>query len=274
MLQVRTGSSLKAYYQLTKPGIIYGNDLPAIAGFFLASKGNFNFGLFIPMIVGLSLVIASACTFNNFIDKDVDSMMERTRKRALVTGKISGKDAIKFAVLLGVLGVLTLAIFTNLLTALIGLFGEFFYVVVYGYHKRKSSFGTIVGSVAGAVPPVVGYTAVTNRIDIGAILLFLILVFWQMPHFYSIAIYRLKDYKRAKIPVLPSVKGLMFTKVSIFAFTLGFTLAVIALSVLSYTGTLYIIVMALASLIWLIFSAYGFITDDSTKWARKMFFIH
>ncbi len=226
----------KAYYQLTKPGIIYGNAITTVAGFFLASKGHFNLGLFLAALIGISLVIASGCVFNNYIDKDLDATMERTKNRALVTGAISVRGAIVFGAILGLLGLATLGLLTNTLTAEIALLGLFFYVVLYSLAKRRSVYGTIVGSISGAVPPVVGYCAVTGRFDLGALILFLILVFWQMPHFYAIAIFRQQDYTAAGLPVLPVVKGLRTTKIHILFYILAFTIAAAALYIFKFAG--------------------------------------
>src|SRR5579871_5606007 len=148
----------KLYVQLTKPGIIFGNLFAAVGGFFLASRGHFNPVLFVATVCGISLVIGSGCVVNNYIDRDIDAKMERTKKRALVKGAISGRNAILYASVLGIIGFLLLFIYTNLLTVCVGLVGYFFYVVMYTIWKRKSDIGTIVGSVSGAVPPVAGYT--------------------------------------------------------------------------------------------------------------------
>src|SRR5579872_5387571 len=169
----------KSYYHLAKPGIIYGNLLSVVAGFFLASKNHPNFGLLIALILGVSFIIGSGCVFNNCIDRDIDKKMMRTQKRSIPTGEIRVRNAIIYASILGFLGFFLLLRYTNVLTAVLGFIGYFFYIVVYGYAKRHTVYSTIIGSISGAMPIVAGYTAVTNRIDTGAILLFLILAFWQ-----------------------------------------------------------------------------------------------
>ncbi len=263
---------LKDYYHLTKPGIIRGNLISTIAGFLLASKGNVKVGLFVATLMGISMVIASASVFNNYIDRDIDRKMARTKKRALVRGAITGRNALIYASILGVSGELILEIYTNWLTALITLFGFVMYVVVYGIWKRRSTLGTIVGSVSGATPPVIGYCAVTGRLDSAALLLFLILVFWQMPHFFAIAMYRLKDYATAGIPVLPVKKGLLVTKIQMLLFTLGFALASVMLTVLGYTGRVYFGVALAIGIGWTALCVQGFRVSDNSRWARQMFF--
>lgn len=197
--------------------------------------------------------------------------MARTKKRALVSGLISNRDALIYATILGILGFAVLAMYTNLTTVLLGLAGIFFYVVVYGVAKRRSVHGTIIGSISGSLPPVAGYTAVSGNIDGGAILLFLILTCWQMPHFYAIALYRLKDYQAANIPVLPAVHGAKATKIQIMTYIFAFTAAAAWLSVAGYTGYVYRVIVILLGAAWLALGARGFQTANDQRWARKMF---
>ena len=262
---------LRAYYRLTKPGIVYGNDLTAAGGFLLASRSHIDFGLLLAMLVGLSLVIASACVFNNYIDRDIDKKMSRTKNRALVSGQISGPAALSFASVLLIFGVLILGFFTNLLTMLIALAAVFAYVVLYGIGKRRTVHGTLIGTVSGAAPPVVGYVAANGHLDGASLILYLILVCWQMPHFYAIAMYRLKDYKAAGLPVLPAVKGMRRTKLEILVYTFLFVLAVVALSAAGYTGLSFLVVMSGLGLYWLWRGLSGFNAKDDAKWGRQMF---
>jgi len=223
-------------------------------------------------MAGTALVIASGCVFNNYIDQGIDLQMARTKKRALVTGKVSDKAAIIYATILGLSGFIILALFTNWLTWLLGVLGLYFYVVVYGFAKRKTVHGTLIGSISGALPIVAGYTAVTGRIDTAAVLLFIILACWQMPHFYAIAIYRLKDYEAAGLPVLPIKKGLTETKWQIVAYIMAFILACQALTYTGYTGYIFSFVMVILGGIWLFKASQGFKAVDDKIWARNLFF--
>jgi len=261
----------KRYYYLTKPGIIYGNSLSVIAGFFLASKGLFHPLLFLATLVGIGLVMASGCVFNNYIDRDIDEKMERTKKRALVTNKISVKNALIFGTVLGIVGFGLLLYFTNVLTAFVAFIGFFFYVIVYTFSKRTTVHSTLLGSISGAVPPVVGYVAVTNHFDIGALLLFLVLVTWQMPHFYAISIFRYADYAAAAIPVLSVKKGMKETKIQMLLYILAFLFVCILFTVFRLTGYLSLIAMLLLGIWWLLLSVKGFKATDEKKWARKLF---
>lgn len=264
-------SLFKTYYHLTKPGIIYGNDLTAIGGFMLASAGDIEWLRFVAMLLGISLVMASGCVFNNVLDRGIDKKMARTKQRALVTGKVSVRSALVYGTVLGAAGLSLLAVYTTMLAAGVALFGLFAYVVLYGFAKRQSVHGTAVGSLAGAVPPVVGYTAVTGVFDSGAWLLLLILVCWQMPHFYAIAIYRKEEYAAAGLPVLPVKKGLLVTKVQIFCYVLTFIAATMLLAVFGYAGWTYVAVMLAVGLAWLRLAYIGFRVQDSIRWAKGLF---
>ncbi len=263
--------TLRQYYLLTKPGIIRGNLIVALAGFLLASDGVINFSLMLALLGGTSLIIACGCVINNYLDKDIDIYMSRTKKRALVTGTISNRNAIIYGSILGIAGALLLAFFTNYLTLACGLVGLFFYLVMYSIFKRKNIYGTLVGSVSGAVPPVAGYTAVTNQIDITAGLLFLILVFWQMPHFYAIAIFRLNDYKKAGVPVLPAIKGLQKTKKQINAYIIALGMTMTMLFFVAELSYIYLIVMLGVTIYWLFLGLKAIRSEEGIKWAHTMF---
>lgn len=265
-------SRLRAYYQLTKPGIIYGNLLSCAAGFLLASKGDINPGLFAAVLAGTALAIGSACTFNNYIDRDIDKKMARTKQRALASGEISGASALTFATVLGLLSFLILALFTNPITLAVGAIGVFSYVVLYSLTKRHSTLGTVVGSIPGATPPVAGYVAVTNNFDLGALLLFSIMALWQMPHFFAIAIFRMKDYAAANLPVLTVKKGTHTAKRYIVFYIAAYAIAVPLLTVLGYAGYTYFVVMSALGLVWLWKGLKGLVAaGDDAAWARRMF---
>jgi protoheme IX farnesyltransferase len=263
---------IKAYYYLTKPGIVYSNLLTAVGGFFLAARGNISVFLLLALVFGLGFVIASACVFNNYFDREIDAKMDRTQKRALVRKIIHTRSALIYGFILGIIGFTLLVLFTNVLAAFIAFVGFVFYVFFYTFGKRMTVHGTLIGTISGAVPPVVGYCAVTNTFDFTALLLFLILVFWQMPHFYAIAIFREADYAAASIPVLPIKKGIIQTKEQMVLYVLAFILAVCALTVFHFIGYVYLIVMFTMSIMWLILSIQGFRITNDKIWARKMFF--
>ncbi len=261
---------LKLYYYLTKPGIVQGNAIAVMTGFLMASRGNIDLLLLVLTTAASSIIIASGCVFNNYIDRDIDSKMARTKKRAIPTQQISVSNALIFAVILLIIGFGLLVLATNWLTVLIGAGGYIFYVFIYAYFKRTTEHGTLIGSVSGAIPPLAGYTAVSNQIDLGAILIFLILVMWQMPHFYAIAMFRAGEYKKAKIPVLSLTRGMKVTKQYIVAYILLYIVVVALPVIFGYLGWLYLIIMLPASLYWLwvAIKSYG-LSDE--KWARRVF---
>jgi protoheme IX farnesyltransferase len=192
---------IKTYYHLTKPGIVYGNAIVALAAFIFGSHTGINWLQLGLMLFGLAGIIGSACVFNNYYDRKMDAKMERTKKRALASGKINAHDAISFGVLLLILGT-TLLYFTNILTLAVALFGFIVYVFLYTPMKPRTGLAVFVGAVAGATPPVIGYAAATNTIDIFAYLLFAFLFLWQIPHFFAIARYRYEEYQAANVPLL------------------------------------------------------------------------
>lgn len=262
---------VKKYYALAKPGIVYGNAISTIAGFLLASGEDFNPTLFAGTLLGVCLSIGSACVFNNIIDRDIDQKMGRTKNRALVKGSISIPAALIYGSILGIIGFALMVIFTNPLTVLVGSIGFIDYVILYGIAKRRSVHGTIIGSISGSMPIVAGYTAVTNRFDAGAIILFLILTFWQMPHFFALGIFRLKDYREAELPILPVKNGIKETKLQMVLYAIGFTIAIALLRVFHLAGYIYAIIVELASLYWVWLGVKGFNAADTDKWAKSMF---
>lgn len=262
---------LKTYYLLTKPGIIMGNLITTSSAFILASRGHFDLFLFLATAAGLFFVIASACVFNNYIDREADKKMARTKNRALAKGLIATQSALLFASSLGLVGILILSLYTNFLAAFVAALGFIVYVVLYSFWKYHTSYATLVGSISGAIPPVIGYCAASNRFDLGAAILFIILILWQMPHFFSIAIYRQNEYAAAAIPVLPIVKGLHATKIQMLFYIIAFTAATPLLLVFGYTGYAYLATSLILSVSWLWLCIKGFKSTNDPLWARQMF---
>lgn len=264
--------SLKHFIQITKPGIIFGNVLSVAGGFFLASKGHVDIGLFLAAVIGTSLVVASGCVFNNCIDRDIDVKMERTKNRVLVQGLVSVKLALIYATVLGVVGVGLLFTKANALAALFAVIGFVIYVGFYSlYLKRRSVHGTLVGSLSGAMPPVIGYVAVSNTFDLAALTLLVMFSLWQMPHSYAIAIFRFNDYRAASIPVLPVKRGIRVAKRHILIYILAFLLATLMLTFGGYAGLNYLAVAAAMGMYWLYMAWTGYKAKDDTVWARKLF---
>jgi protoheme IX farnesyltransferase len=263
---------MKNFISLTKPGIIFGNGIAVVGGYFLGAHSHFDWRVFLMALLGISLIIASAGAFNNFIDRDIDRLMERTRNRPMARDLIQAFPALAFGTVLGVLGSVVLILETNLLTAIVAFFGFFIYVVIYSlWLKRTSIHGTVVGSLSGAVPPVVGYCAATNRFDLPALLLILILCFWQMPHSYAIGFYRASDFRNARIPLLPLLKSAPIAKALMLIYAGGFVVTSVLLTILGYTGLTFALFMGIGGLFWVIQVAQGFWAKDDGLWARKVF---
>lgn len=263
---------MKVYYQLIKPGIVYGNAITALAAFVFAALRQVEFPLLLATLAGLSFCIASSCVLNNIIDRDIDTRMERTKMRALVTGEISARNAAIYAAVLGIAGIGILYFYTNLLALGVTLFGVFVYVCLYTPAKRITMHSTLIGAVAGAVPPVVGYVAVTNTFDTTAFLLFLILACWQMTHFFAISIFRFDDYKNAGLPVMPVRTNLFRTKILMLVYAILFSYSLFTLYLVNHLGLLFALPMGLLALGWIALGFTGMRTKNDVPWARRMFF--
>lgn len=262
----------RSYLQLLKPGITISNTIAGIAGYFLAaSSGVFSLTALIGAAGGIAFIIASACVMNNVLDRDIDKRMKRTAKRDIANGNISVTKALVFGTVLGLIGFGLILFLTNTVTLILGIVAYIWYIVIYGYAKRTTAYSTIIGGVAGALPPMAGYTALTGTIDAGAILVFLILFIWQMPHFYAIAMFRRDDYASAKLPIWSVRYGMKNTKLQIFIFTLLFAVASILLFVFGYVGVVYLVGMLALSGYWVYKGVRLYKHANDIKWARTMF---
>ena len=260
------------YYTLTKPGIVYGNAINAAAGFFMASRGSIDIATLCAMLAGLSGIIASSCIINNYIDQDIDATMERTRERGFVVHTVSTSAGLVLAAVLFLSGIALLFMFTTYASLAAALVGFVVYVGLYSlWSKRTTPYSTHIGAIAGAVPPVVGYSAVTGTVDLGAVLLFVIICLWQMPHFFAIAIRRREDYQAAGIPVWPLRFGVASTERRMVACVVLEALAVSLLTVFGYVGYIYLVVMLALCLLWIVLARTDMNKQDPTAWAKKMF---
>jgi protoheme IX farnesyltransferase len=263
----------REYVHLTKPGIIRSNLFTTFGGFWLATHGDLSgqWWLLGLVLLATSLVMASACVFNNYYDRDRDYLMERTQKRALVTGRIKPRQVLIFAIILGVLGLLLFAVYQLWLALVWSLIGMFVYIVVYTlWLKRSSTHSTLIGGVSGAVPPVIGYVAVSHAMDVAAWALFLILFIWQPPHFFALAIRRVEEYRAANFPLLPVVKGVPVTKWQMIIYIV-LMFPCLYLLYDQYAGLIYLVGSMLLTVIWLIFAIVGLFVKEDTVWARNTF---
>ncbi|QOW49433.1 MULTISPECIES: heme o synthase [unclassified Acinetobacter] len=263
---------LKKYLFLTKPGILFGNFVTALGGYFVAAQGSVDFLLLLLTLLGTLFVVASGCVVNNVIDQDIDSKMQRTQNRAMVKKSISIPVALVFALVLGVFGFSILWFWVNAYAFLFAVIGFVVYVGFYSlWTKRTTIHQTIIGSLSGAAPPVIGYTAVANQFDLGALLIFIGYAFWQMPHSWGIAVYRFDDYKNAGIPILPVARSIHRTKVESLVYVILFCITMNGLFFFGYANWIYMIVLNALSLYWIYLTIQGFKAEDDQIWAKQYF---
>lgn len=262
----------KKYLLIIKPKIIIGNLISILGGIFLSYKWNIK--ILLGSLFGIILIIASSCIINNYIDLDIDSIMLRTKNRVLVKEFIFIKKAINYAYILLIIGIIILYKITNILVICLSLIGTLIYILMYSlYYKRNSAYSTLIGSLAGSIPPLMGYCSISNKIDLAAIIILLIYWLWQIPHSYSIAILRKKEYMLAKIPVYPISKGLLITKKHIIIYIILFIVAEIMLFLNGFTGYMYLILMTLISIYWLLIAILNFKSKRVEVVTKKIFLI-
>lgn len=266
--------TFKELQQIIKMGLVQGNLLPAFAGSWLAIVlANHSFLSSIPqilmMLVGSTLIMGGACALNNYYDQGIDSIMPSKQQRPTVNDRISNRNLLMLSFGMMLIGE-ALLFALNIPSGVIGLLGIVGYVSFYSiWSKRHTVWNTVIGSFPGAVPPLIGWTAIEGNISLIAVALFLVIFCWQPIHFYALAIKRKDEYSLANIPMLPSVKGFKRTRVSMFLW-LVFLLPLPFL--LSSLGTTFIVLATLLNLGWLYLGLTSFKKDsDQTKWATKMF---
>lgn len=270
---------LKDFLALIKIGIVNSNLITAFTGIWLGlyfTDQSFlsNLDLVLWGVLGSALIIAGASTLNNYIDRDIDIFMERTKKRPTVTGKVSPVRVMYMGLAFVVTGLLIL-LMASPMAALMGLFGVFAYVVLYTlWSKRRYVSNTVVGSFSGAIPPVIGWAAVDPSLHPVAWGLFLLMFIWQPPHFYALAMKRTEEYRAAGIPMLPVVKGFDVTKRHML---LWVALLIPIPFILAPIGLPYVILATLLNIGWLALTLKGFSTkkkftkEEDLKWANRMF---
>ena len=218
--QVTASQSLiMDYIALTKPRIVVLLLFTALGGMFMASQGAPDLSLMMMVMIGGALASGGAQALNNYLDRDIDEQMSRTRGRVLVVGRIQPGQALLFGVLLNVAAFGLLSAYVNALSAVLTLGATLFYILVYTMGlKRTTPQNIVIGGTAGAIPPMVGWTAVTGQLELPALYLFAIIFFWTPPHFWALALLLKDDYSRARVPMLPVVAGVDETKKAILLY--------------------------------------------------------
>ncbi|QOY36598.1 heme o synthase [Anaerobacillus isosaccharinicus] len=254
---------------LLKLPVLIANVLPVFTGFWLAlyfSNASFNdyLGMFLLTIIGSTLVMAGALVLNNWYDVDIDSIMARTKKRPTVTGNIPLKVVLIIGIILTLLGFILL-LFTTVEATIYAFIGWFTYVFLYTmWSKRKYTLNTVIGSVSGAVTPLIGWTAIASGFHIVPIILFSILFIWQMPHTFAIAMRKCEEYRAAGVAMLPVVHGFKMTKRQMLVYVACLLPLPIYLLEL---GTTFFVIATLLNLIWLGICINGLFMRDDEKYA-------
>jgi heme o synthase len=234
-------SIVSEYLQLTKPRVVALLVFCAVIGMFLAVPGIPPWRALVFGTIGIWMASGSAAAFNHLIDERIDKLMARTARRPLATGALNAHQVLWFAVGLGVVSMLVLAILVNWLTAVLTFGGLIGYALVYtAYLKRATPQNIVIGGLAGAIPPVLGWTAVTGALHPFALQLCLIIFVWTPPHFWALAIFRREDYARAQVPMLPVTHGVTYTRWHVLFYTVLLVLVTLLPAMTGYTGLIYL----------------------------------
>ncbi|HWX66681.1 MAG TPA: heme o synthase [Rhodanobacter sp.] len=229
------------YLQLTKPRVVALLVFCAVIGMFLAVPGIPPWRALVFGTLGIWMASGSAAAFNHLIDERIDKLMARTARRPLATGTLTPRQVLVFAVLLGIVSMLVLALLVNPLTALLTFGGLIGYALVYtAYLKRATPQNIVIGGLAGAIPPVLGWTAVTGHLHAFALQLCLIIFVWTPPHFWALAIFRRDDYARAQVPMLPVTHGVVYTRWHVLFYTVLLVLVTLLPALTGMSGLIYL----------------------------------
>ena len=264
-------STVKNYYELCKPNVVLMMLLCALVGIVLASETLVPLIDIIIPLIGIGLCSGSAAAINQIIDREADAEMDRTDKRPIPQGEISVRNASIFALTIGLLGVAILIFLVNSLTAILTILALGGYAFIYTiYLKRATPQNIVIGGLAGAAPPLLGWASVTNTIEPNALLLVLIIFIWTPPHFWALAIYRKDDYAKQSIPMLPVTHGVAFTKLQIVLYTIILFLVSLFPYIVLMSGTIYLVSALILSSLFLFYSVRLYLSDDD-KYAMQTF---
>ena len=265
-------SILRSYYHLCKPNVVFMMLITSLIGSLLATNGsNFNPLLILISLIGIGLCAASAAAINQVVDQKVDANMSRTSERPIPQGEISSSKAISFAILIGLIGYAILYRYVNVLTAYLTIASLIGYAIIYTvFLKRATPQNIVIGGLAGAAPPLLGWSSITGSIDPNALLLVLIIFAWTPPHFWALAIHRKDEYAKENIPMLPVTHGISFTKLQIILYTIVMLLVSLFPYFVMMSGAFYLVsAIVLGSIfLWYAFRLYG---DDSNTLAMPTF---
>ncbi|WP_246013929.1 heme o synthase [Pseudidiomarina gelatinasegens] len=264
-------ASWRDYLTLTKPNVVLLLLLTALVGMCLATPTWVPWQIMVPGLIGIGLMSGSAAAVNHLVDRHIDARMARTLRRPLPSGALSPKRVLTFAAVIGALGFAVLALWVNMLTAWLTFASLIGYAMVYTmYLKRATPQNIVIGGLAGAAPPLLGWTAVTNEIHPFAILLVMIVFTWTPPHFWALAVHRAKDYAKAEIPMLPVTHGIEFTKTCILLYTVLLGVICLLPYIVGMSGVIYLVGSSILS-IWFLVYAWKLKFAPTKRTAFNMF---
>lgn len=257
-------STIKNYYELCKPNVVLMMLITALVGSLLASKTLAPLSLIAFAMLGIGLCASSAAVINQIIDRKADANMNRTENRPIPQGEVSVSHASLFAFILGVSGTSILVLYVNILTAALTLASLIGYAFIYTvYLKRATPQNIVIGGLAGAAPPLLGWTAITNSVDPNSLLLVLIIFAWTPPHFWALAIHRKEDYAKENIPMLPVTHGVKFTKLQIILYTIILILVSLLPFIVLMSGIFYLISASILGAIFLYYSSKLYLDENN-----------
>ena len=255
---------LRSYYELCKPNVVYMMLICALVGMLLAEQYVSSYLYLFISLSGIALCAASAAAINQVIDRETDASMTRTDQRPLPQGELSPTHASIFALVIGVLGAMILYFFVNTLTMILTIASLIGYAFIYTvYLKRATPQNIVIGGLAGAAPPLLGWSSITNTIDPYALLLVLIIFVWTPPHFWALAIHRKDEYAKESIPMLPVTHGVEFTKLQIVLYTIILFIVSVLPYIVLMSGIIYLVSALILSSIFLYYSIKLFVSKDN-----------
>jgi heme o synthase len=267
-------SFMSDIFELTKPRLSALVVSTALVGILLA-PGQLNFFQGLLSLVLIGMVVIGGCALNCYIEIDVDSLMERTKVRSLPSGRLNANWALGFGIVMLVIALPALFILVNPLTSILSALAAIFYLFLYTPMKIKSPYAVIVGAIPGAIPPMLGWTTVTGKLDFDVWSLFLILFFWQIPHFLAISIFNAKDYKAAKIKVFPNIIGFLQTRNSIVMLTFVMLFIAVLPHLIGSASTVFLFASLGLSTLMIVLSLFGFKHSSEggalTLWSKRYF---
>ena len=254
---------LRSYYVLCKPNVVYMMLICALVGMLLAEESVTSVTNIVVALIGIALCSGSAAAINQVIDRKADAAMTRTDQRPLPQGELSATHASSFAFVIGVVGALVLYLYINALTMILTIASLIGYAFIYTvYLKRATPQNIVIGGLAGAAPPLLGWAAISNTIDPYALLLVLIIFVWTPPHFWALAIYRKDEYAKESIPKLPVTHGVAFTKLQIVLYTIILFIVSILPYIVLMSGGIYLISAVILSSMFMYYSIRLYFSSD------------